>query len=266
MPELPEIETIVRRLHNPCVGRTIENVRVRWPRHIATPSPPQFRRQIQNQRILSLARRGKYLVFSLSKDTLLIHLRMSGNLAIEPSDAPQGQYEHTTFCLDNHYELRFYDVRKFGKVYLVARPEEILGKLGPEPLDDSFSAKEFAGRLSARRRILKPLLLDQTFLAGVGNIYADEALHAARLHPRHRSDNLSKDQAHRLWRSLRQVLRDGIRHNGSSIDWVYRGGQHQNHFRVFQRNGHPCHRCGTQVKKMTVGQRGTHYCPSCQTP
>ena len=266
MPELPEVETIVRRLRDPCVGRTINRAIVRWPRHIAKPSPNQFRRRIRGQIIQSLERRGKYLVFRLIQDTLLIHLRMSGDLDIFPSDAPRTKYEHTVFCLDNHYDLRFSDVRKFGKVYLSKHPEEMLSKLGPDPLDDTFTSQEFADRLSSRHRMLKTLLLDQSFLAGVGNIYADEALHAARLHPMKRSDTLSNNQARRLWRSLRRVLRNGIRHNGSSIDWLYRGGEYQNHLRVYQRTGHPCHKCSNPVKKITVGQRSTHYCPECQLP
>ena len=265
MPELPEIETIVRRLREQCVGHTIKKVRIRWPRHIAKPSPRQFRQRIGGQSIQSLERRGKYLVFKLSSDTLLIHLRMSGDLVILPSNAQPRKYEHTVICLDNHYDLRFCDGRKFGKVYLVAQAEEVLGKLGPEPLEDTFTAKALAERLSSRKRMLKPLLLDQAFLAGVGNIYADEALHAARLHPMQRSNTLSDSQAEALWESIRWVLQEGIRHNGSSIDWVYQGGQHQNHFSVYQRTDKPCHSCGTPVKKITVGQRGTHYCPTCQT-
>jgi formamidopyrimidine-DNA glycosylase len=141
-------------------------------------------------------------------------------------------------------------VRKFGKIYLVASPEEVLGKLGPEPLDTEFTASKLAERLRSRKRSLKPLLLDQSFLAGVGNIYADEALHVARLHPMQRSDTLSQSQMQRLWQS---------------IDWIYQGGQHQNYFHVYQRTDLPCHKCGTPVKKITVAQRGTHYCPTCQT-
>ena len=264
MPELPEIETIVRRLRDPCVNRTIVRVRIRWPRHVDRPSPSCFKRKIKGQRIQSLKRRGKYLVFSLSSYTLLIHLRMSGDLALVQHNEQLHKHEHTVICFDNNFDLRFSDARKFGRVYLVEQPEDILSKLGPEPLDNDFTANDFAQRLSGKRRSIKPLLLDQAFLAGVGNIYADEALHLARIHPVQRSDMLSRDEMCRLWRSLRRVLRDGIRHNGSSIDWIYRGGTHQNYLRVYQRTGDPCPTCDGSIHKITVSQRGTHYCPRCQ--
>jgi formamidopyrimidine-DNA glycosylase len=140
-----------------------------------------------------------------------------------------------------------------------------LGSLGPEPLDETFTAQDLHRALHARQRQLKPLLLDQSFLAGLGNIYTDEALHLARLHPLTVSNSVSPEQSELLWRSIRQVLQEGILRNGASIDWVYRGGDYQHFFKVYQRTGNPCYNCGTPIERLVVGQRGTHYCPHCQT-
>ena len=270
MPELPEVETIVRNLRagfngSPSlVGRRIERVTLRWPGHVASPSPSAFRRRIRGQTVRDVTRRGKFLVFPLDRGTLLVHLKMSGDLTLAAADAPVDRFERTTFHLDQGWQLRFSDARKFGRVFLLETPDPILGSLGPEPLDPGFTAPALAQRLASRRRALKPLLLDQSFLAGVGNIYADEALHRARLHPLRRSDTLSADEARRLWRGIRDALRQGLRHNGASLDWVYRGGDFQNHFRVYQRSGEPCPDCGVDIVRRVIGQRAAHYCPSCQ--
>jgi len=140
----------------------------------------------------------------------------------------------------------------------------VTGKLGPEPLEDGFTPQTLYEGLQARRRRLKPLLLDQSFLAGMGNIYTDEALHMARLHPQAMSNSVKREQAEVLWEAIRAVLQEGIRRNGASIDWVYRGGQFQNDFRVYGREGQACPACGTAIQRIVVGQRGTHLCPACQ--
>jgi formamidopyrimidine-DNA glycosylase len=160
--------------------------------------------------------------------------------------------------------LVFNDTRKFGRVWLTAEPEEILGKLGPEPLGADFTPEWLYAAMRGKRRQLKPLLLDQTFLAGLGNIYTDEALHIAKLHPLGMSDSVSLKQARALHEAIRRVLEEGIRRNGASIDWVYRGGEFQNYFRVYDREGEPCPVCGAQIQRLVVGQRGTHICPKCQ--
>ena len=144
-------------------------------------------------------------------------------------------------------------------------PAEIFQNLGPEPLSDEFTTAWLQAALSTQHRQLKPLLLDQSFLAGLGNIYTDEALHMARLHPMASSDSITKEEAEILRMSIRAVLEEGILHNGASIDWVYRGGDFQNHFRVYGRQGKPCPVCGTTIERIVVGQRGTHICPTCQT-
>jgi formamidopyrimidine-DNA glycosylase len=271
MPELPEVETMVRELREgsagrgeSVIGKTIAAVTVRWPRHIARPSARALKQVLPGQRIEGLRRRGKYLVFELSRDVLLIHLKMSGDLTLVGPQAPPDRHAHTIFHFADGTALRFSDTRKFGKVFLVGRAEDVTGALGPEPLERAFTAARLGQMLAARRRVLKPLLLDQTFVAGLGNIYTDEALHLAGLHPQRRSDSLTPAEARALWAGIRRALRSGIRHNGASIDWVYRGGGFQHHFRVYDRAGQPCRRCGTAIRRIVVGQRGTHFCPGCQ--
>jgi formamidopyrimidine-DNA glycosylase len=270
MPELPEVETIARQLRGgsstqpPVPGQVIDGVTLRWPRHIATPRAGRFRREIVGRTIQDVGRRGKYLVFPLDRGTLLIHLKMSGDLLLQPAAVPAGPYDHTVFHLQSGWELRFGDARKFGKVFLVDDPDKLLTSLGPEPLASGFTWRVLANRLQSHARALKPLLLDQTFVAGLGNIYADEALHRARLHPLRRSNSLNPTEVRRLWRGMRAALRAGLHHNGASIDWVYRGGDFQNHFRVYQREGQACPVCRTPIRRIVVGQRGTHFCPTCQ--
>lgn len=270
MPELPEVETIRRFLSSgqgvrPAIlGRQIQSVEVSWERSIAYPDLPLLCEQIKGQVIQEIGRRAKYLVFHLSDHWLLIHLRMSGDLSVRHASQARDPYDRVVFYLDRSLYLAFNDTRKFGKVWLVDDPEVVLSGLGPEPFDPQLSDGDFFIRLQANRRQLKPLLLDQSFLAGLGNIYTDEALHLARLHPLTRSDQLSKEQAQRLLESIRQVLALGIESQGASIDWVYRGGEFQNYFRVYQRTGQPCPTCGTGIVKLTIGQRGTHFCPACQ--
>ena len=271
MPELPEVETIARELRegsekrgSSVLGRTIVGALIRWPRHLARLTPQAFRRRILGQRIQGVRRRGKFLLCDLTRGTLLVHLGMSGDLRVSLPGEAADPHDHTRFLFEDGSELRFNDTRKFGRVYLVASPEEVIGRLGPEPLAPRFTAEKLGAMLAARRRQLKPLLLDQSFLAGVGNIYADEALHRARLHPLRRSNTLTRREISRLYRGIRDALRRGIRLDGASIDWVYRGGGMQAEFRVYDREGQPCPRCGALIQKMLVGQRGTHFCPQCQ--
>jgi formamidopyrimidine-DNA glycosylase len=270
MPELPEVETIRRFLslgqgERPAIlGRQIQSVEVFWEHSIAYPALALFFEQIKGQVIQEIGRRAKYLVFRLTDRWLLVHLRMSGDLSVRPASQARDPYDRVVFNLDRSLYLAFNDTRKFGKVWLVDDSESILSGLGPEPFDPHLTDGDFFARLQANRRQLKPLLLDQSFLAGIGNIYADESLHLARLHPLTRSDQLSPEQSQRLLESIRQVLALGIESQGASIDWVYRGGEFQNHFRVYQRTGQPCPTCGTGIVKLTIGQRGTHFCPACQ--
>jgi formamidopyrimidine-DNA glycosylase len=272
MPELPEIETIRRFLsyggpaNTPVVDETIAGAAVLWPRTLVTPGPEEFQERVIGQTIVKIGRRGKFLIFFLGRDALLLHLRMSGDLFVESEAAPLSSHPRLVLEFESGRRLAFNDPRKFGRAWLVDDPSEILASLGPEPLDEAFTAKQLLGRLEKRRRQLKPLLLDQTFLAGLGNIYTDEALHRARLHPLTPSHRLSARQAADLLNGIRQTLEEGIQRNGASIDWVYRGGDFQNYFRVYRRTGKPCPVCGTPIERIVVGQRSTHFCPSCQPP
>lgn len=264
MPELPEVETIACNLRPLLSGRTILAASLLWPRTLAEPSPEQFQQAIPGQQIQTVTRRAKFLNFQLSTSNLIVHLRMSGDLSIEPADAPLARHCRLALALDDGSRLAFIDTRKFGRVWLTADPGGIFSKLGPEPLDPGFTPQTLHAALAGRRRLLKPLLLDQTFLAGLGNIYADEALHQARLHPQAIAAAVSQSQTAALWQAIRDVLNEGIQRNGASIDWVYRGGDFQNHFRVYQRTGQPCFNCATPILRVIIGQRSAHFCPNCQ--
>ncbi len=276
MPELPEVETIVRALRQggrqglPLPGRTIRSASLLWERSLAEPSPAEFSQRLPGQTVNEVRRRGKFIILQLDRDALLIHLRMSGDLRVEPEMDQQGRpldplpHDRAVIVFNDGLRLAFNDPRKFGRLWLVGRPESVLAQLGPEPLDPSLTAEEFHRMLTTVHRQVKPLLLDQTFLAGLGNIYTDESLHAAKIHPLQPSASLNLEQAGRLLEAIRQSLNEGIRKNVASFDWVYRGGDFQNSFRVYQRTGQPCPVCGTPVARILVGQRGTHFCPTCQ--
>lgn len=277
MPELPEVETIARALREggrggePLIGRTAAGVLLLWERTLAEPDPLTFAARVPGQTIQAVGRRGKFLVLSLSSDYLLIHLRMTGDLRVEAALDPDGQpvplqpHDRLVISFEDGMRVAFNDARKFGRVWLVHDLETILGGLGPEPLDPDFTAPELYRRLQRVKRQIKPLLMDQTFLAGLGNIYADEALYLAGIHPLRISSSLTEEEAAGLWSAIRTVLQEGIRNNGASFDWAYRGGDFQNSFQVYQQAGKPCPRCGAPVTRIVVGQRSTHYCPNCQT-
>lgn len=264
MPELPEVETIARAIKPELVGKTILSADLRWARTLATPSPAQFKKQVIGQEIVDVSRRAKYLNISLKTYNILIHLRMSGDLIIRTGKIKPEKHDRLLLHLSDDTYLAFNDTRKFGRVWFTDQPTVIFEKLGPEPLEKSFTAKWLFENLHQRKRQLKPLLLDQSFIAGLGNIYTDECLHIAKLHPLALSNSVTKKQAEVLHKAIRAVLKEGIRRNGASIDWVYRGGGYQNYFRVYSQEGKPCSVCGRTIEKFTVGQRGTHICPHCQ--
>jgi formamidopyrimidine-DNA glycosylase len=272
MPELPEVETIARKLRPHLLGRVIKDAELRWARTLALPSPRKFKELIKGQEIKEVTRRAKYFILHLSDSSLLIHLRMSGDLLIKESKIKPEKHDRLILSLlpassageENASSFVFNDTRKFGRVWLTKDPQEVLGKLGPEPFSKQFTPQWLHGALHNKRRQLKPLLLDQTFLAGLGNIYTDEALNLAKLNPLAVSDSVTAVQAEALHGAIRKVLKEGIRRNGASIDWVYRGGEFQNYFRVYDRAGKPCPVCGTKIQRIVVGQRSTHFCPKCQ--
>jgi formamidopyrimidine-DNA glycosylase len=269
MPELPEVETIKRDLWPRLVGRSITGVTVGWEGCVDRPSVRSFRNQVVGRRIEDVGRRGKFLVLSLSGDrTLLVHLRMTGSLRIKDPADPWETHARLAFRLDDGQELRFVNVRKFGRIYLVRDPAEVLGDLGPEPLADDFNVDAFRALFENRRGMIKPLLLDQRFIAGLGNIYVDEALFRARIHPRRAAGSLTSEELGGLYYAIREVLREAIADQGTSrSDYVRPDctkGTHQERLWVSGRAGEPCPRCGTEIERLVVGGRGTYVCPRCQ--
>lgn len=274
MPELPEVETIVRTYRRRLVGRTITAFQSSWPKQLS-PGLATIRRRMIGRRIERLSRRAKYIVMTLAPPAdaigesrtafLTIHLRMSGRFEWAAEGDPKVRHVRAVWRLDDGHRLLFCDARKFGRIQFAWDLNEITGGLGPEPLARSFTAARLAGLLSRRKRQLKPLLLDQSVIAGLGNIYTDEALFDAGLHPLQTADRLTGKQIERLHDSIRKTLRKGIARNGASIDWVYPGGTMQESFRVYGRTGEPCPVCAAPIEYLKVAQRGTHICPRCQS-
>jgi formamidopyrimidine-DNA glycosylase len=274
MPELPEVETIRRDLLPHVVGTTITGVRVApgASRVIRDVPPDAFARRITGRRIDDVTRRGKYLLFRFDGDRpplyLAVHLRMTGSLLWRRTGDPAEAYVRVVIALDDGSELRYADLRKLGQMWLVKSPEEATGALGPEPLDAAFTAAKLRETLSHRRAPIKPVLLDQRAVAGLGNIYADEALFAARIHPLRMANTLGDAEVARLHRAIRRVLNDALGNRGSSfrdyVDAAGREGRHQLRVKVFRRTGQPCYVCGTEIARIKVGGRSTHFCPHCQ--
>ena len=270
MPELPEVETIVRNLRRgtdgapSLLGQIIQSAAVLWPRTLAEPDIETFLALLPGQTVQAISRRAKFLTLTLSESTLVIHLRMSGDLRVEPSEIPLEKHDRMVLDFASGWRLSFNDTRKFGRVWLVNDTQILFAPLGPEPDDPALTPDNFHEMMHQRKRAVKPLLLDQHFLAGMGNIYTDEALFRAGIHPLQSSESLDLQDAARLLEAIRYTLERGIESNGASIDWVYRGGDFQNHFQVYQQTNNPCPRCGQPINKTIVGQRGTHFCPHCQ--
>lgn len=279
MPELPEVETIARELRPLVLGATISAFWTDWPRAIKHPTDGRFGTQIAGREILDVTRRAKWLVLPLSGDAVLaIQVKMTGQVFVLAAGTPRDQHVHLVFALADGRELLIRDVRKFGRVGLYHRDEAgavlaadgvggLFDELGPEPLGDDFTIARFRKLIRGRRGRLKSLLLDQAFLAGVGNIYADESLWRARLHPLRSAATLRPDDERRLYHALRGVLEEGIERRGSSIDdYTAPGGdgEMQDHLDVYQRTGEPCHRCGRPIRRFVLGIRATHFCSWCQ--
>lgn len=302
MPELPEVETVARDLQRWVAGAVIADADVRWERTIRHPQPPErFVDELRGAEIARVGRRAKSVLLHLADGRVVtVALRMTGALIVAAPGAPDDPYARVVFFLADGRQLRYRDVRKFGRIGLFeggglrrrerpkapARPRgtssqravregaapyrvgDVFARHGPEPLAASFTAARLATRLRGRSARLKSLLLDQSFIAGVGNIYADEALWRARLHPLRRADTLSPDEVRRLHRSIRSVLREGIANRGASFsDYVGADGEpgaNAERLAVYQRTGAPCLRCGRPIQRLVIGQRSTHFCPHCQ--
>lgn len=270
MPELPEVESTVLYLRSRLPGRTITDVTVRWPRSIATPPAAQFRQLLLGRQFGRIERRGKFIVMHMHHTArkpaatyLLIHLRMSGYLEFHSVSDTPGKHDQVIVSLDDQSTLNFHDTRKFGRMWLVTDPAEVTAGLGAEPLEPDFSWEALRKILGAHRGRIKSLLLNQRLLAGVGNIYADEALWSAGIHPLTPGHRVSAQKVRLLHAALRKILRRAIaRHGTDAGDRVVKGGRYRP--KVYQRQGKRCLRCGTYIRKITVAQRGTHICLKCQ--
>ncbi len=274
MPELPEVETIRRDLEPRLTGRRITAVRVAPDSGKPVPvikagDEATFREGVAGARIEGVSRRGKYLVLHLDSGLLLVvHLRMTGALLHRRSDAPSDPYLRAVLTLDDGSELRFTDLRKFGGLWLVADFGEVTLNLGPEPLSEGFTPELLGAALAGRKAPVKSIILDQRRIAGIGNIYADEACFAAGIDPRRLGATLGEEAVARLFASIREVLLLGVESRGASFrdyqDAAGRQGNMQMHVKVFRRSGKPCYSCGTAVERIKLGGRGTHFCPTCQ--
>jgi formamidopyrimidine-DNA glycosylase len=274
MPELPEVETVVRLIRPHLVGRVIRSCDVRWVRTLGGLSVPRFRAAVTGARIVRVWRRAKFFVLDLERagqpiGALVGHLRMTGRVHVEAQDVDPGPYVKVSLALDDGRVMHFVDVRKFGRLAFCDDAQSLLGELGPEPLEHEFTSQWLYGALRERRRVLKPLLLDQTFVAGLGNIYVDESLFIAGLHPQARSDKVTRARAAMLVDAIRNTLAHAIEREGSSFDTFYRTpegnpGSYQDQFKVYGRTGEPCVACGAPITRIVVGQRGTHFCRRCQ--
>lgn len=273
LPELPEVETIKRTLQPRLIGRRFAGAQVLLPKIIRTPDPDQFKETINGKKILSLDRRGKYLLGQLSEGLVfVVHLRMTGSLMYCRPDTPLARHTHVVLPLDNGDQLRFTDLRQFGRIWLL--PETSLKNLsgyqnlGVEPLETAFTVSYLKKLLKGRHRQIKPLLLDQTLIAGLGNIYTDEALHRAQINPEHPAGTLSPQEITRLHQAVRTVLQEGIEYRGTTVrdylDGNGRPGGYQELLRVYNREGQPCRRCGQAITRKKISGRSAYFCPACQ--
>lgn len=274
MPELPEVETYVRDLTPLLQGRTVKGVTIRWPHIIAAPPLDEFMRNIIGQRFTTFGRRGKYMLLGLAGgDTLIVHLRMTGRVLIYEQAVMPDKHTHVVLDLVDGGQIHYQDSRKFGRLWLVADPASVLHKLGEEPLAATFGADYLATKVAGRSASIKALLLDQSVVAGVGNIYADESLFLAGIHPARPGNTLSRHEVEKLYKAIQTVLARAIEQHGSSLgrssiqNYARPGGEageFQEEHSVFQRTGEPCVCCGAPIQRMVITQRSTHFCPACQ--
>ncbi|MDI6870936.1 MAG: bifunctional DNA-formamidopyrimidine glycosylase/DNA-(apurinic or apyrimidinic site) lyase [Bacillota bacterium] len=273
MPELPEVETVRRSLLPKLAGHTITGVEIFWPRAVRYPEPEAFAAAIRGRRVEDLERRGKHLIIHLSgEQSLVVHLRMTGRLLYRDEGDEVSPYTTVLFHLDGGKALHFVDVRKFGAMHLVCAEEwdqvQSLRGLGVEPLSEEFTPAYLAAMLEGGRGPVKGRLLNQQRIAGLGNIYADEALHRAGIFPGRPAGSLSPVEVERLHAAIREVIAEGLAHRGTSVrDYVDgdgRAGAFQERLRVYRRTGRPCLRCATPIRRTVVAGRGTFYCPQCQ--
>ncbi len=273
MPEMPEVETVRRSLEKYLIGRVIHKIELLAPKFIRYPSPGEFLERVPGTSFKFLDRRGKYLILGLSSGArLVVHLKMAGRLLYTPAGEPYHKHTHVVFHLDNGDHLRYVDLRHFGGLFLIdpdnrGLPAGLAG-LGPEPLTAAFTPEYLRSALSQRRTRIKPLLLDQSVIAGLGNIYADECLSIAGIHPERTASSLTAQEVGRLHRAICQVLEHSINQGGTTfatyVDADGKKGRFGENLRVYGRGGQPCPDCGRPVERLKIGSRSAHFCPSCQ--
>lgn len=271
MPELPEVETVRRQLDAALPGRTIVDCWVSpdAPQLLRGITPETFAKAVRGRSIRAVRRRGKWLIVDLSGElALVMHLRMTGRIFLRHPDDPEDPYLRARLRLADGAEIRWCDVRKFGTWDLVADPREVTGAQGPEPLEADFRADEIVASAAGRRAPIKSFLLDQRRVAGLGNIYADEALWESGIHPLRPAGSITAEEAAVLRTAIVRVLLESLESGGSSmrdyLDTAGRAGRFQERWRIYKREGQPCLRCASEVQKIVVGGRGTRYCPACQ--
>ena len=266
MPELPEVETIRRELEPHIAGHIITRVVLLWDGIVKQPAPEEFVSRVAGRSITALHRRGKYLFFHLdSGEVLVMHMKMTGSLVINPAD---DRFSRARFEFDNGKVLHFWDPRKFGRMWLVNNEDEVIDKLGPEPLDEDFTVEKLVAILKGRTTPVKAVLLDQSLIAGIGNMYADESLFDAKIHPEKPAGHLSLDEVERLHDAIIRALQKGLKLKGASIrNYIRPDGQPgsaHNEFNVAHGTGQNCPRCGARIQRIVVRGRGTYFCPCCQ--
>lgn len=266
MPELPEVQATVDYLRERVEGQTIVRGHVSWARTVSPQDPNDFTRSIAGAKIAALFRRGKYVGMRLEGDRalyLFTHLRMSGSLDVIPTDFSIARHDRVCLELDSGKSIRFNDTRKFGRMSLCEDPRDVVGHLGLEPLDDSCTPESLRDALSAKSGRIKPVLLDQSVIAGLGNIYVDEVLWKIKVHPLTPAHRLKEETIRDLHRAIQSTLREAIEKLGCDFgDGVVDGGMYKP--RVYGREGKKCSRCRDTIMRLVVGQRGTHICPTCQ--
>lgn len=273
MPELPEVETVRRTLEQLIVGKEIEKVQVLYPKIIKKPEVhEEFSDALKGQCVESIGRRGKFLLLYLTDLVIVSHLRMEGKYAVHDASDSLEKHTHVLFTFTDGTELRYKDVRKFGTMHLFLKGEEMtalpLGKLGPEPLSDSFTVDYFKSILQKTNRSIKAVTLDQTVVAGVGNIYVDESLFRAKIHPSRVASSLNDEEISALVTEIKATLSEAVERGGSTIrSYINSQGQigmFQLQILVYGKEGEECPECGTAIEKGKVAGRGTHFCPTCQ--
>lgn len=272
MPELPEVEAVRIGLEQLVLGKEISEVDVFWPRIIESPEVEKFQQDLIGEKIISLQRRGKFLIIKLSHYDLISHLRMEGKYECHEKDDDLAKHTHVIFRFTDDTELRYLDVRKFGRMSLVPKDQSLsykgILKLGPEPIPTEFKLSSFRQGLKKSHKAIKPLLLEQKLVTGLGNIYVDEALFAANIHPEQSADLLTTTQSETLYHAIIGVLGRAVEAGGTTIrtykNALGEAGKFQTELKVYGQTGRPCVTCGNPIIKLKVAQRGTHICPNCQ--